>query len=127
MVVLTIDEMCRSLMHLLGSKGVQIEDVRAIVEHIMNFFGYTDRVIDNILQPEDRDIFYMLEEVGVVRIENFEVTIAPGKGWCIHYWILCKKRLKDIAEQVGTGQEEEESIYEHLSEEVWSRSGRDEQ
>ena len=37
-----------------------------LAEHILNFFGFSDRIIDNVLHPEDRDTFYMLEDAGLM-------------------------------------------------------------
>jgi len=124
MVVLSFDELCAALAHLLGKKGMSDEEVRSIAEYIMNFFGYTDRVIDNILFPTDRDVFYMLEEIGVVTVETFEVDLIPKKGWHIHYWVLRKRRLKEVLDRLkqGDGKKESEptSVYGTISEDVWA-------
>lgn len=124
MVVLSFEELCLALSHLLGRKGMSGDEVRNIAEYIMNFFGYTDRVIDNILLPADRDIFYMLEEIGVLTVETFEVDLMPKKGWHIHYWVLRKRRLKEVVnklkEVVGKKECEEVSIYGSISEDVWA-------
>ncbi|EQD55854.1 hypothetical protein B1A_11767, partial [mine drainage metagenome] len=37
------------------------EESMEAAEHLINFFGYNDRVIDNMLEPEDRDAFYTME------------------------------------------------------------------
>lgn len=125
MVVLSFDELCMALAHLLGKKGMSGEEVRSIAEYMMNFFGYTDRVIDNILLPTDRDIFYMLEEIGVLTVETFEVDLIPKKGWHIHYWVLRKRKLKEVVNKLreapGKKEKVETSIYGSVSEEVWAR------
>jgi len=123
-VVLSFEELCLALSHLLGRKGMSGDEVRNIAEYIMNFFGYTDRVIDNILLPTDRDIFYMLEEIGVLTVETFEVDLIPKKGWHIHYWVLRKRRLKEVLnklkEEGGKKEKEDTSIYGSISNEIWA-------
>ena len=32
----------------------------------MDIFGFNDRIIDNVLEPEDRQLFYILEEEGLL-------------------------------------------------------------
>ena len=59
-----------------------------LAEHILNFFGYSDRIIDNVLHPEDRDTFYMLEDAGLMETEREETTLYDGREWRIHYWLL---------------------------------------
>ena len=52
-----------------------------LAEHILNFFGYSDRIIDNVLHPEDRDTFYMLEDAGLMETEREETTLYDGREW----------------------------------------------
>ena len=51
-----------------------------LAEHILNFFGYSDRIIDNVLHPEDRDTFYMLEDAGLMETEREETTLYDGRS-----------------------------------------------
>jgi len=76
MVVVSYDEMCRALEVALGRRGMGAEEISNLAEYVLNFFGFADRIIDNILQPNDRDIFYMLEEEGFLKTESTEVAIA---------------------------------------------------
>ena len=50
--------------------------------------GFTVIVIelDNVLHPEDRDTFYMLEDAGLMETEREETTLYDGREWRIHYW-----------------------------------------
>mgnify|MGYP001626381687 CR=1 FL=1 len=38
----------------LQNRRMGYEESMAAAEHLINFFGYSDRVIDNMLEPEDR-------------------------------------------------------------------------
>jgi hypothetical protein len=125
MVVVSYDEMCRALEMSLGKRGMSPEEISNLAEYILNFFGFADRIIDNILQPNDRDLFYMLEEEGFVKTESTEVAIAKGKEWRIHYWVLRKMRIKELAKKKEPVPEKEKefNIYESMSDEAWARRG----
>src|SRR2546421_3405669 len=68
------------------------EEARAMAQHVLNFFGYSERIIDNVLEPEDRDAFYMLEDSGILTTEREETTLYDGREWRIHYFVLRKER-----------------------------------
>ena len=91
---------------------------------IMDFFGYEDRILDNKLTPRDRDIFYMLEEVDLLKTEMEEATLQKGKIWRIHYWVLNRNKIEKLVEGGKTEEEEcspgkEKTIYDSLSDGFW--------
>jgi hypothetical protein len=57
-------------------KGMSEDEVKKLAEYLMSFFGYTDEVIDNRLTPADRDVFYTLEEEGLLTTTHEEAA-AP--------------------------------------------------
>src|SRR2546427_11054769 len=69
-----------------------------MAQHVLNFFGYSERIIDNVLEPEDRDAFYMLEDSGILTTERKETTLYDGREWRIHYWMFPKERIAELAE-----------------------------
>ena len=94
-----------------------------LAEHILNFFGYSDRIIDNVLHPEDRDTFYMLEDAGLMETEREETTLYDGREWRIHYWLL---KISEIQGRMASGpkyapEDEEPSVYDEIPEDIWSR------
>lgn len=126
MSVVSMEELVLALKNTLGKKGMQTNDIGRLAEYIMSFFGYTDAVIDNRLTSEDRDVFYMLEEEGLVTTTEEEVHLKKGKMWRIHYWILKKDqifRLAAIPEEKRPEEDELASIYERMSQDVWSNRG----
>jgi len=100
-------------------------EVRTLAEHLLSFFGLEDhRIIDNFLNKDDRDNFYMLEDFSFVNTDRDEVLLYTGKLWRIHYWVLNDKYVHFRA-QAGRPDEVEpmqENIYEGLDEEAWSRA-----
>ena len=94
-----------------------------LAEHILNFFGYSDRIIDNVLHPEDRDTFYMLEDAGLMETEREETTLYDGREWRIHYWLL---KISEIQGRMASGpkyapEDEEPSVYDEIPQDIWSR------
>ena len=116
---ITHDVLMRALHHILGM-GLSDEELSGLAYYILNFFGFDDYVIDNILTPKDRDVFYTLEEKGLLGTLQEEVFIKRGKLWRIHYWVL---RRENIIRYASIEPDEKKSdysaIYEHLSDEIW--------
>lgn len=102
--------------------GMTDSQLDAMAEYVLSFFGYETEVIDNRLDVDDRDVFYMLEEAGLVTTRQEEVFIKKGKLWRIHYWVLRTGRIKELAgtrlpKVVATG-----FAYDHLPAEAWERT-----
>ena len=125
MEIVTINDLVKALRNTLGKKGMGEDDVRALAEYLINFFGFEDYAIDNRLSPSDRDVFYMLEEIGLLKTEREEVTIKRGQVWRIHYWKLNKQKIKELG-KTPDGKDLEKSdkfaIYDNIDNDVWTRS-----
>ena len=125
MSVVTMHQVELALAKTVGKKSeMSAEDIRKLAEYVMSFFGYTDEVIDNRLTPDDRDVFYMLEEEGLVTTTHEEVLLKKGKLWRIHYWILKKDQIIRLAssdEEAEKVVDEASDVYEELSDEQWAR------
>ncbi|HEX7391804.1 MAG TPA: DUF6015 family protein [Thermoplasmata archaeon] len=114
----------KALKKTVGRKGMSDDEIKNLAEYLMSFFGYTDEVIDNRLTSEDRDVFYMLEEEGLLTTTQEEVLLKKGKLWRIHYWILKKDQIIRLAkmDEVGaTLKDEAAGVYDQVSDEEWSR------
>jgi len=123
--ILTIENLTKAIQNSVGDQGIDKEEARRMAEHMMNFFGYSDRIIDNILEPEDRDVFYMMEDSGILMTEREETTLYDGREWRINYWLFCKDRIYELTNKKRSKEEkddnEESTVYEEIPEEVWSR------
>ena len=58
----------------------------SIAEHALGFFGFSNRIIDNALEPTDRNLFYQLQDYDLLTTESEETTLWDGREWRIHYW-----------------------------------------
>ena len=93
---------------------------------MLNFFGYSDRIIDNILEPEDRDAFYMLEDGGILTTEREETTLYDGREWRIHYWLFKRDKIADLmvnSRMRKAEADDGEFVYADLPDDVWHRGG----
>jgi len=124
-VTLTVDDLTKAIRNSIKNdiRSMPEEEAKQMAQHVMNFFGYSERIIDNILEPEDRDAFYMLEDSGLLTTEREETTLYDGREWRIHYWIFKKDRILDLVrsrdKRVDPITEEAMSIYEDIPDDVW--------
>ena len=122
MSVVTIEDVRLALEKTLLPKGLSHEKIVGLADRLMDLFGFEDQVVDNRLTPSDRDMFYMLEEAGLVTTMQDEVQVQKGKTWRIYYWILKKDQIHRI---VGNLKENDQSkapeanIYESISDDIW--------
>jgi hypothetical protein len=128
---LTVDELTKAIKNSIDKSGMETEAARAMAKHVLNFFGYSDRIIDNVLEPEDRDAFYMLEDSGLLTTEREETTLYDGREWRIHYWLFRKERIKELVEAAEEKErleaEEESLVYSEIPEDIWRRNGEEEE
>jgi hypothetical protein len=103
--------------------GVDEADARHDANFVMDIFGFDDRIIDNVLEPEDRQLFYIFEEEDMLRTEREENTLYDGREWRTHYWLLNKDKIFRYAKEGNPEKEKEEEsvdvIYESISDEKW--------
>jgi hypothetical protein len=122
MVVVNINEAKIALEKALAPKNLSSEEINRLAEKIMDLFGFEDQVVDNRLTPEDRDLFYMLEEAGLVTTIEDDVQVQKGKTWRIYYWVLKKDQILRLAHGSGvkdSGVLPEADIYKTISDDVW--------
>jgi hypothetical protein len=122
MVTITLDDVEKALLNTLGKKGMSKEEVKKLARYVMNFFGYDDMISDNLLKARDRDVFYTLQDVGILTTFQDQITIKKGKIWRIHYWVLKKNdiiRLANLKDEVE--KDDLYTIYNEISDEDWSR------
>ncbi|KAA0009385.1 MAG: hypothetical protein FE041_06135 [Thermoplasmata archaeon] len=104
---------------------IDMESALKDANFVMDLFGFEDRIIDNILEPEDRQLFYILEEEGMLLTEREETTIYDGRSWRTHYWFLNKEAILKYKEE-GRGkrerrrrEEDASDVYKEIPEELW--------
>lgn len=121
---MSIKQLEMALFKALAGQNLTRERITQIAEKILDLFGYSDQVVDNRLTPEDRDLFYMLEEAGLLTTIEEDVQVEKGKTWRIYYWVLKKDQVQRLAQEaIATDQEQapEADIYENIADDVWKQ------
>ncbi|RAH14748.1 MAG: hypothetical protein CMB56_004710 [Methanobacteriota archaeon] len=100
-----------------------------MAEHALGFFGYYDRIIDNALEPTDRNLFYMFQDYELLTTESEETTLWDGREWRIHYWKFKEGLREKVLAKMNEEEEEEErdpyaDLYTDISDRIW-RHGED--
>jgi Family of unknown function (DUF6015) len=129
MNIITLDALSRAIANRVG---VGIEEARRDAGFVLDIFGFDDRVIDNVLDPEDRQLFYILEEEGMLVTEREETTLYDGREWRTHYWQLKKNTIlnyaKDENKRLRTVLYDktqpirdisDENVYDTMTEDIW--------
>ena len=101
----------------------------SMAEHALGFFGYYDRIIDNALEPTDRNLFYMFQDYELLTTESEETTLWDGREWRIHYWKFKEGLREKVLAKMNEVEEEEETdpyadLYTDISDRIW-RHGED--
>ncbi|MGD1061547.1 MAG: DUF6015 family protein, partial [Methanomassiliicoccales archaeon] len=79
-----------------------------------------DDVIDNLLDQEDRRLFYFLQDLELMKTEWEEIVLPSGRTWRVFYWILNVAHIDEFAIEVEEKCPEPE-LYDTLPEDTWSR------
>lgn len=105
---------------------IDMESALKDANFVMDLFGFEDRIIDNILEPEDRQLFYILEEEGMLLTEREETTIYDGRSWRTHYWFLNKETILKYKEEEKRKRKTKEKtdrdtaeVYNEIPDELW--------
>lgn len=122
--IVTVDDLTQAICNSPNNRGIQEMAAYDLALHILNFFGYSDRIIDNVLEPEDRDAFYMLEDASILTTEREETTLYDGREWRIHYWLFRREKIADLIRNCKVDDKEDDSFGFSLDDEdIWQRSG----
>ena len=111
---------------------MEVVVAESIAEHALGFFGFSNRIIDNALEPTDRNLFYQLQDYDLLTTESEETTLWDGREWRIHYWKF-KANAEEFAKAAAAAallRSKEKAPYSDVYEDVpvslWKeRSGED--
>ena len=123
--IVTLEKLTTAIKIGVYHRPMKDEEAKRLAQHVLNFFGYQERIIDNMLEPEDRDAFYMLEDSGILMTSGEETTLYDGREWRIHYWLLRKDRIEELLRRrtEETLQKikptAEEDVYKELPDDIW--------
>lgn len=124
MEIITVEDLSQAIQDRIG---LGTEEAERDAEFVMDIFGFNDRIIDNVLEPEDRQLFYILEEEGLLTTEREETTLYDGREWRTHYWLFRKDKILASAEAARSkagSSSHEFGIYSDMPEDVWAARKR---
>lgn len=111
---------------------MEVVVAESIAEHALGFFGFSNRIIDNALEPTDRNLFYQLQDYDLLTTESEETTLWDGREWRIHYWKFkanAEEFARAAAEAALLNQNENDpysDVYDDVPVSLWKeRSGED--
>ena len=104
------------------------EVAQGMAEHALGFFGFYNRIIDNALEPTDRNLFYMFQDYDLLTTESEETTLWDGREWRIHYWKFKPDLRERVEAYMQRNLQEEEidpfaDIYATDGPSIWTREG----
>lgn len=121
--IVTLSDLTKTLSRLLQ---IGKEEAKKYAQTLINFFGYEDCIIDNVLTPQERRLFYRLERHGILSSMREETTLHTGNPWRIHYWRLERKKILQNAQKKipssskeASAQQEYEDLYDGLPQDFW--------
>ncbi|CAI8198955.1 MAG: Uncharacterised protein [Methanobacteriota archaeon] len=102
-------------------EGMEENVAESIAEHALGFFGFSNRIIDNALEPTDRNLFYQLQDYELLTTESEETTLWDGREWRIHYWKFKPKRVSEIAHPTAIAEEVDPyaGLYDEVPTDIW--------
>ncbi len=101
-------------------EGMEETVAEGIAEHALGFFGFSDRIIDNALEPTDRNLFYQLQDYELLTTESEETTLWDGREWRIHYWKFKSKRLSEVVQKkVVEDIDPYAGLYDEVPVDIW--------
>jgi hypothetical protein len=126
MSILTVDDLTQAIKNGIDSrKGMDMDEAYDLAHSVLNFFGYSDRIIDNVLEAQDRNAFYILEDADILTTEREETTLYDGREWRIHYWVFKRDKIDELmSKPAGSDKDDdvEQDFYKTLDDEVWARN-----
>jgi hypothetical protein len=104
------------------AKKLKLEepDATDLAERVLSYFGFTNVIIDNVIAPADRKLFYRLHDAGILQSYAESLVLQNGRTWRIFYWEISDDELHRILSKKG---KVKDGTYSTLPAEYWSRLG----
>ena len=115
---ITFEILSRAIMNKMGVTREISDDISL---RVLNYFGYDDEIIDNVLDQDDRRMFYFLQDVELLSTHWEEVVLPNGRMWRVFYWALNVPKILEYARPRRDESAVEIGLYDSLPEDVWSR------
>ena len=111
---MTLAELTQAIRRKVDSE-MEVIVAESIAEHALGFFGFSNRIIDNALEPTDRNLFYQLQDYDLLTTESEETTLWDGREWRIHYWKFKPDAREFARRAMSEADNKEEGVPIHSS------------
>lgn len=113
---MTLDRLTRAVERRLHADP---REAKSLAYRVLNYFGYSDTIIDNLVDQEDRKLFYQLHDAGLLQSSWETILLLSGKSWRIFYWRLSLEEIARVSAE-GSPEDGEEPVYDNLPADAWS-------
>ena len=122
---MTLHELTQAIRQHIDSE-MEADVASGMAEHALGFFGFYERIIDNALEPTDRNLFYMFQDYNLLTTESEETTLWDGREWRIHYWRFKPELREKVQAYMDRNKPEIKvdpfaDVYGDIGEVVWNR------
>ncbi|TET89086.1 MAG: hypothetical protein E3J35_11095 [Methanomassiliicoccales archaeon] len=113
-MIVTVDRLKKAV-----AKKFDLEEPEAgeMAERVLSYFGFTNVIIDNVLNPEDRRLFYKLNDVGLLHTYAERLMLPSGKTWRIFYWEMSDNEIARVLKKKKAAKK---TTYSSLPSEYWA-------
>jgi hypothetical protein len=116
--IISYDLLSRAIVNKMGVTKDISDDIAL---RVLNYFGYDEEIIDNVLDQDDRRMFYFLQDVELLSTHWEEAILPNGRMWRVFYWSLNVPKILEFARPQREETVVEIELYDSLPEDVWSR------
>src|SRR5207237_1047483 len=115
---ITVRTLARAIERRLGGTTAEaLNEARTV----MSYFGFASQIIDNVIQPEDRKLFYNLADAGLLQTFWETVPLLDGRNWRIFYWSLNDRDIDRILSVEES--RPDDPLYKTLPDEAYDHGG----
>jgi hypothetical protein len=103
-------------------KDEDIGFVEEMTDMVLNEFNGEDTIDDDYVNPEIRDVLYLLEAMDFLKMDITEKHIVDGRVWRRHFWVLNHYQVEKMQKQkkeVFGKDPHPKDIYNEIPEQVW--------
>lgn len=95
--------------------------VEEMADMVLNEFNGNDSIDDDDVNPEIRDVLYLLEAMDFLKMDITEKHIVDGRVWRRHFWVLNHYQVEKKHSKVDIPGKDPKprDIYHEIPEEVW--------
>jgi hypothetical protein len=109
--------------HVPDDDDIHIQDM---ADTVIKYFQYEKKANDDDIEPDLRGIFYLLEDMDLLKMDITEKHLVDGRVWRKHFWIVNENRVGKIAEYASRRNKVQNlmdpaAVYKSLPEHFWNK------